>query len=287
VYSHPSSSRGPGVHVTKATATLLAVVLVMILYSLVQKAGHQQSPPGVPAGVPAPEPSVPPVNPLERLLRPPDNVVRREGIGVVLLVDTTGSMTERVPDERGGHAAKIEIARRCALNLLRQCDAFARANPDRVVRVGVSEFSYRSDDRELCRVVIPLGPLDLEAASRAVGKMSAEGGTPIGTAIITAKKILDASGLTRLHILVVTDGENNVGYEPADVLNAMSLLPAENRAAVYFIAFDVAAAKFAKVREAGGLVLAATSGKELQQTLDYVLTGKILVEQSEAPKAHE
>jgi len=37
------------------------------------------------------------------------------------------------------------------------------------------------------------------------------------------------------------------------------------------------------VRDNGGLVLSAANAQELNQTLDYVLTGKILVEQPAAP----
>jgi hypothetical protein len=62
-------------------------------------------------------------------------------------------------------------------------------------------------------------------------------------------------------------------------------LPDENRASIYFIAFDIAAAKFEAVRNAGGLVLAASNETELQQTLDYVLTGKILAEQPQVTPA--
>ena len=50
----------------------------------------------------------------------------------------------------------------------------------------------------------------------------------------------------------------------------------------YFVAFDVAAAKFNSVRDSGGLVLAASNESDLKSTLDYLLTGKILVEQPTA-----
>jgi hypothetical protein len=51
------------------------------------------------------------------------------------------------------------------------------------------------------------------------------------------------------------------------------------RAAVYFVAFDIAASRFNSVRDAGGLVLAASNETDLKGTLDYVLSGKILAEQ--------
>lgn len=55
--------------------------------------------------------------------------------------------------------------------------------------------------------------------------------------------------------------------------------------AIYFIAFDVAAHQFDAIRDAGGMVLAAAGARDLQQALDYLLAGKILAEQPEAPAA--
>jgi len=40
------------------------------------------------------------------------------------------------------------------------------------------------------------------------------GGTPIGDSIVRVKQELDRTAKTRLHILVLTDGENNQGYRP-------------------------------------------------------------------------
>jgi hypothetical protein len=55
--------------------------------------------------------------------------------------------------------------------------------------------------------------------------------------------------------------------------------PESERPSVYFVAFDIAAARFEAVKNAGGLVLAAANAQELTDTLDFLLTGKILVEQ--------
>jgi hypothetical protein len=79
-------------------------------------------------------------------------------------------------------------------------------------------------------------------------------------------------------LLVVTDGENTEGYRPADVMAALMRRPERERPSVYFVAFDIAAARFEAVKNAGGLVLAAANAQELADTLDFLLTGKILVE---------
>jgi hypothetical protein len=264
----------------KAILVILAVIVLIIIYFADRDRGPPSSPP--PSTAPAfPAPSSPPlsaVNPLRRALEPLVVVERKVGIGVAVLVDVSGSMNSAVPDAEGRHRPKIEVARRSVVDLLRQCNKFAQGNPDRNIQVGVYEFSTL-DRAPPCRVVVPIGRLDFVAAQMAVDRMQPAGGTPIGDAMIRAKQDLDRTGLSRLHILVVTDGENNQGYAPADVVNAMMALPDENRASVYFIAFDIAAERFNAVRNAGGLVFAASNETELRQTLDYVLTGKILAEQ--------
>ena len=109
--------------------------------------------------------------------------------------------------------------------------------------------------------------------------MTAEGDTPIGDVMIVAKRDADATGLSKRHILVITDGENNRGYSPGNVTQVISGQSEKDRASVYFVAFDVAATTFNSVRDAGGLVLSASNETDLKGTLDYLLTGKILAEQ--------
>src|SRR6185503_10057327 len=124
---------------------------------------------------------------------------------------------------------------------------------------------------------------DEKRAATQLSKVWPTGGTPIGDAVMEAKLKLDRSGYRRNHILVITDGQNTSGYAPADVVNVITRLSEERRASLYFVAFDVAAEYFKSTREAGALVLGASNERELQQTLDYVLTGKILAEQTGPP----
>jgi len=185
-------------------------------------------------------------------------------------MDTSGSMND---DIRGGSEQKIAIARRAAFDLLTQFDAYARAHPDEPVQVGLFEISSRS-----AREILPLSAPDLTAAKSALASMRADGGTPIGEAIIAGKRALDRAGLSRRHLLVVTDGENTEGHSPDEVMAALMRRPEAERPSVYFVAFDISASRFDAVRNAGGLVLEAADAKELNETLDFLLTGKILVE---------
>jgi Mg-chelatase subunit ChlD len=223
-------------------------------------------------------------NPLDEMLKSPQQVTRQEGIAAAILVDTSGSMEDHVTGSDGLSMRKIDVARRAVVDLIRQFEQYAAKDADRPVRVGVYEFSSR-DRQPHCRNVIELGPPNLAAAESAVDQMTPQGGTPIGDAMIKAKRDLDLTGISRRHILVVTDGKNNKGYSPGAVADAIARQPREDRTSVYFVAFDVSAERFNAVKEAGGLVLEAANERELNQTMDFILTGKILVEQPTTPAA--
>jgi hypothetical protein len=274
---------------------LLVVVLAVVAYkSLTGPAAPPVMTPNASAGAATgtspfdpvkgsgtPAPQTPSINPILAQITPAANTPQQDGVGIAILLDTTGSMNDRSVDGRDMQP-KLTVAKRAVLALLDQADKAAKAAPNRNIRVALYEFSDRSFQDD-CRRIIPLGPLNLPAARKAVNGLAASGGTPIGNAMILALKDLAASGLAHQHVLVVTDGENNQGYDPADVMNAAGQLPQESRPAVYFVAFDIAAQRFNGLRDAGALVLGASGGAELQQTLDYILTGKILAEQPAVP----
>jgi len=223
--------------------------------------------------------STPVRNPIQDVLRPNPSAQYREGIAAAILIDTSGSMNHQVEDADGRARRKIEIAQRSAISLVKQFDSYAREHAGQTIYVGVYDFSDRGANRPSTRTVIPLGPPDPAAVQAAISKIFPGGDTPIGDAMITAKRDVDATGLSKRHILVITDGENNKGYAPADVTQVISSQSEKDRASIYFVAFDVAASTFNSVKDAGGLVLAASNEHELKGTLDYLLTGKILVEQ--------
>jgi Mg-chelatase subunit ChlD len=213
---------------------------------------------------------------LPALLAAPAGQQRSDGIAVALLVDTSGSMEAAVPDKSGQQRPKIEIARSAVSNAIAQLEKVAQEQPGRPLRLGVYEFSGRSGNT--VRQVVPFGPPSAASARPALDALKTNGGTPIGDAMAQAKLDLNQLAMTRQHILVVTDGENTEGFDPAVVMGHLARLPEDQRPGVYFVAFDVAASAFQKVKEAGALVLSASDEKELQATLDQVIAEKVLVE---------
>lgn len=214
---------------------------------------------------------------LEAQLAPAGEVAAREGLAAAILIDVSGSMRDRVRGEGDERERKIDIARRAARELVEQFARYADDNPGEPVLLGIYEFSER-DGQPDARPVMPMAPPDRARAEQALASLRPEGGTPIGGAMIVAKRELDATGLSRRHLLVVTDGENTGGYEPHRVAAAIGRRPDVERPSIYFVAFDVAASRFERVKDAGGLVLAAANARELNTTLDTLLRGEILVE---------
>jgi len=211
---------------------------------------------------------------LETRLAPPAGTVWRDGLAAVVLVDVSGSMHDRIAGER---RRKLEAAQQAATDLVGAFARYADAHKDKPVQVGVYEFSARSGE-PAAREVLPIGAPNPAVASQAIAQMKARGGTPIGDAMVEARLALDRTGLSRRHLLVVTDGENTDGADPALVARAMEHQKDDVRASLYFVAFDVDAQAFAGVKDAGGLLLSAKSGSELASTIDELLSDRILVE---------
>ena len=214
---------------------------------------------------------------IDEQLTPQREVPAREGLAAAILIDVSGSMDDSVTGIDGQKEPKIEIARRAARDLVDQFAKYATDHPAEDVRLGIYEFSRRRGDPD-CRAVIPMGPPDRTRAEAAIAKLEADGGTPIGQAMITAKLELDGTGLSRRHLLLVTDGQNTDGFAPERVAQGISRRPEAERPSMYFVAFDVEASRFARMRDAGSLVLSAANARELNDTLDALLRGKILLE---------
>ena len=211
---------------------------------------------------------------LRARLTPPADTVWKDGLAAVVLVDVSGSMHDRIKGER---RRKIEAAQAAAIDLVGAFTRYATAHPDIPVLVGVHEFSARAG-APAAREVIPLGRPNPLTADDAIRAMKTGGGTPIGEAMAVARLALDRSGLKRRHLLVVTDGENTDGADPALVASVLEKQPEEVKASLYFVAFDVDAEAFAPVKNAGALLLSAKSGAELAATFDELLSDRILVE---------
>jgi Ca-activated chloride channel family protein len=131
-----------------------------------------------------------------------------EGIDIVLVLDTSGSMSE----QGFGGSTKIDAVKRVVNNFL------GGLKND---RVGVVVFSGDA---------VVLGPptLDYAASQKLVAPIEVgtlEGGTAIGTGLATGINVLRDSKATSKVVILLTDGENNSGdITPLDAANIAKLL---------------------------------------------------------------
>lgn len=214
---------------------------------------------------------------LDEQLTPSSTAPTREGLAAAILIDVSGSMEDPVTGQSGQRERKIDVAVRAARDLVDQFARYAEEHRDEPVLLGIYEFSDRSGQDD-CRPIIAMGPPDRARAEAGLARVRADGGTPIGNAMVLGKRKLDETGLTRRHLLVVTDGENTEGFDPERVAEAIVRRPEAERPSIYFVAFDIDASRFRAVRDAGALLLGASNSRELNETLDNLLRGKILVE---------
>jgi prepilin-type N-terminal cleavage/methylation domain-containing protein len=258
---------------------LIALAIFGIIVSILSNAGRDRTPPASTPAANAGESAADRearelIASLEARLTPDAGTTWTDGLAAVVLVDVSGSMHDRIKGER---RRKIEAAQAATNDLVGAFARYAAAHPELPVRVGIQEFSARAGARP-AREVVPLSAPDPLTARIAIARMKTGGGTPIGDAMVEARLALDRSRLSRRHLLVVTDGENTDGVHPALVARVLERQPDTFRASLYFVAFDVDAAAFAEVKNAGGLLLSARSGTELAATFDELLSDRILVE---------
>ena len=194
-----------------------------------------------------------------------------EGLGasVAILLDNSGSMERSAA---GDARPKYAVARDAIQAMLASTDSFVAKRPDVPINVGLYRFAS---------AVVPLIRVrryDRAALADALAAMPPpEGATAIGDAMDVARADLYRAGTFRKYLLVVTDGENTRGRSPRAVAEEIARR-SEGAVRMYFVAFDVAADKFAFLRAVRGEVVGASNGDALRASLDHIYRGKILAE---------
>lgn len=202
-----------------------------------------------------------------------------EGLGVVILVDLSGSMTQ--PIKKNG-IPKIETAEKAVNATLDSLRAFGQANPNKKIQVAVEGFS-----RETVTI------MSSRPSQQITGKfaLEANGGTAIGDALLRAKSILTEMNAKSSHIILISDGENTDGQSPETVLMAMQMLKnyyADNNAktlkafaekpSIHMIAFGIRKNSFSSLQPYLSSIREAGSENELVSSMDKILEDEVLAE---------
>ena len=221
-------------------------------------------------------------------LLPEASFADNEGVALAIIYDTSGSMRELVPDTAGHSSPKYVIANRALIDIAKQIDAFTTrgTNGPRKVEAGLFVFDGKSGARE----AIPFGPFNAADFENWANHFSnPSGNTPLGNALTAAGEAVLKSSLPRKHILIITDGINTAGPQPAAVMPRLKQRAAEKQTslALHFVAFDVDAKVFDPVKKHGASVVGASNEAQLNTQLQYILQHQILLEEEEPPKKKE
>lgn len=201
-------------------------------------------------------------------------------VALAIVMDTSGSMQQSVLNQDKKPEAKYLVANRALLAIVNRLESFTTNQPaGKSVKLETGLIIFT---RGNSAVAIPLGPFDpppLREWARRFNRP--EGNTPLGLSLQLASQKLLASKANRKHVIIITDGENTSGPDPAIVLPQVQK-EAERKQAfigVHFIAFDIAAKVFDRVKANGATVLAAANETQLQNQLAFILENKVLLEE--------
>jgi hypothetical protein len=213
---------------------------------------------------------------------------REEGIALAIVYDTSGSMMEQVKDGSGKLAPKYLIANRAlsaTIDRLQVVTTPPSPNPARRVQSGLVVFA---GDR--ANMAVPFGPFNASALRGWVKSAPRpQGSTPLGEAVRVAGQAVLASPMSRKHVLVLTDGVNTSGPDPAAVIPTLTAEATRKNGSLsfHFVAFDVDANVFNRVKKLGATVVGAADEKQLNAKLEYILEEKILLEAEDPPAAKD
>jgi Mg-chelatase subunit ChlD len=196
------------------------------------------------------------------------------GVSVAIVLDNSGSMRDKAP---GDTRRKFEVAKIAIERALDATEAALTKRPDYPVKVSLILFSDRTE------TVLEMQPYNRDSVRAAIGRITRpSGGTAIGDAMDVARQALYKAGTFRKVMLVVTDGQNTDGRDPADVAREI-FRKSEGGVGIYFVAFDTDEGKFGFLRDVKGDVVAAQNGASLAASLASLYEGKVLAESTAEP----
>lgn len=207
-----------------------------------------------------------------------------DGVALAIVYDTSGSMKQPVPDGTGKMSPKYVIARRALEAVVKRLQVFATnsvTGAPRRIEAGLFVFDGKGVVENV--KFSPFDPKDLARWTKDLP--SPTSGTPLGNALLRAGQTVLNSKLVRKHVLVITDGINTVGPDPAVTLPRLKKQAEQKQAglSVHFIAFDVDARVFDPLKKLGATVVGAADERQLNTQLEFILQRKILLEDEEVP----
>jgi hypothetical protein len=202
----------------------------------------------------------------------------KSGTAVVILVDTSGSMSGQVKDHDGKPRPKSVIARDALNRIVEQTETWKKKHPNSHLQFGIYSFSG------VVTEVLAPAEFDAAKAKAALGRLPGPtGGTAIGRALEAGFQALYRTGCSRKHLICISDGENTSGPGP-DAVGRQLYDQTKGAVAMHFVAFDVSSRHFAFVKDINGETHDASDGAALQTAMTNIYEKRILVEAPEPEK---
>lgn len=210
-----------------------------------------------------------------------------EGIALMIVYDTSGSMLQQVRDKNGQSTAKHVIASRALNDVLDRLQAAAHGPASSHPPLLAGLVVFEGDHAGIAVKLRPFTPEPFRAWLKEHGRPKR--GTPLGEAVRLAGETVLNSTMPRKHVLVITDGINTQGPDPVQTIPTLQKAAESHKTNVsfHFVAFDIDAKEFAGVKRLGGTVLGAADEKQLNSQLEFILAKKILLEDEEAPSVKQ
>lgn len=210
------------------------------------------------------------------------------GLSILIAVDVSGSMKD-YPSEKGNRAQeKYKIASESLNEIVTFLSEFYSENivdQGITLKLGLMKFSDSVTE------IYPLTEMNnqrFEELRRLTSNRNLflpEGATAIGKTLETGSEILAQSGTIFNSLIIITDGENTTGIEPAPVLSAIvenknnkstpDFPVFTNDILVSFVAFDIALNYFNRLETIGARITSAGNKAELNESLKNLFLADI------------
>lgn len=175
----------------------------------------------------------------------------------VLVIDSSGSMTARLPDGR----IKLDAARDVISSTL---ESWPKGGEVAVVAYG----HRRKSDCADIETIVPLGPLEPKSIAKTLKKLQGRGKTPLSQSLIQAAQQLPKGGT----IILVSDGIETCEHDPCEV--ARALKEAQASLIIHIVGFGLQKNELDQLKciadNSGGKVFDAQDTKELTTALATV-----------------
>lgn len=204
------------------------------------------------------------------------------GISIMLAIDVSGSMGDT---PASGGPEKYKIAADSLAEIVSFLQKFRQDNPDIKLKIGLLRFSDTPETLFELQDATGTALAKLRQLARNANNFLPTGGTAIGLTMEAATEALMQSGTLFKSLIVVTDGENTVGVNPATVFGAMlanrnnktndSFGVSTNSIITSFVAFDQDQGTFSPLAKLGARVTTADDSATLNASLKDIFVADI------------